>query len=170
MKKEFLECGKICTAHGVRGVLKVEPWCDEPSVLAKQKRVFFYEKGEYVEHKVISASVSTRFVLMSVEGIDDRESAQAERGRVIYLKREDVPVAEGAVLIADMIDLPVIDIDTGRIYGTLTEVNEGVQANLYTIKTESGDVILPEIPEFVKEIDVERGIFIRPIPGFFVDL
>ena len=36
MKKEYLECGKVCSAHGVRGVLKIEVWCDSPKVLAKQ--------------------------------------------------------------------------------------------------------------------------------------
>ena len=44
MKKEYLECGKVCSAHGVRGAIKVEHWCDAPRVLASQKRVFFAEK------------------------------------------------------------------------------------------------------------------------------
>ena len=34
-------------------------------------------------------------------------------------------------------------------------------------KTEAGEVLLPAVPEFVKEIDVERGLTVRPIPGFF---
>ena len=170
MKKEYLECGKVCSAHGVRGALKIEPWCDEPKVLAKQRRVFFAEKdGKYVERKVISASVSTKFVLMNVEGIDSREAAQGEKNRILYLHRSDIPVKKGAHLIADMLGLPVINIDTGRIYGTLSEVNDGVQAKLYTVKTDYGEVLLPDVPEFIKEIDTERGIFIRTIPGFFVE-
>ena len=170
MKKEYLECGKVCSAHGVRGALKIEHWCDSPRVLANQKRVFFEEAdGSYKEPAVISASVSGNFVLMSLDKISTREDAQAEKNRVIYLHRSDIPVKRGAVLIADMIGLPVINIDTGRVYGTLFEVNDGVQYKLYTVKTESGDVLLPGINEFVKEIDTERGVFIRPIPGFFND-
>ncbi len=168
MKKEYLECGKVCSAHGVRGVVKVEPWCDSPKVLAMQKRIFLAEKdGTYREVKVLSASVSAKFVLMSLECIKTREEAQAEKNRVLYLHRSDIPIKKGQALIADMIGLSVIDIDTGRVYGTLSEVNEGVQAQLYTIKTEDGDVLFPAIPEFVKEIDTERGIFIHAIPGFF---
>ena len=57
MKKEYLECGKVCSAHGVRGGVKVESWCDSPSVLAKQKRIFLAEKdGSYREAQVLSAS------------------------------------------------------------------------------------------------------------------
>lgn len=168
MKKEYLECGKVCSAHGVRGFIKVEPWCDSPKVLASQKRVFIAAKdGSYKEIAVNCASVSTKYVLMALEGIDTREAAQAEKNRILYLHRDDIPVKDGAVLIADMIGLPVIDVDTGRIYGKLSEVNDGVVSKLYTVATDSGDVLIPGIPEFIKEIDTERGIFIKPIPGFF---
>lgn len=168
MKKEYIECGKVCSAHGVRGAMKIDPWCDTPRVLASQKRVFLADRcGTYKEIQVLSASVAGRCVLMTLEGIDTREAAQAEKNRILYLHRSDIPLKPGAVLIADMIGLPVIDIDTGETLGELVEVNDGVQGKLYTIKTEKGDVIFPGIPEFVKEIDTERGVFIRTIPGFF---
>ena len=169
MKKEFLECGKILSAHGVRGCMKIEPWCDSPKVLVDTKRIFLKIGESYKECSVLSASVAARLVLMSFEGVESREAAQAMKNTVIYMKREDIPVKKGDVLIADMIDLPVIDIDSGRVYGTVKEVNDGVQGKLYTIKTASGDVIFPGISEFVKEIDAERGVFIRTIPGFFAD-
>ena len=170
MKKEYLECGKICSAHGVRGAVKVEHWCDSPKVLASQKRVFLAEKdGTYKEMKVTGASVGSRFVVLTLDGIDSREAAQAEKNRIIYLKREDIPLKKGCVLIADMIGIPVIDIDTGRVYGELSEVNDGVQGKLYTVKTKSGDVILPGVGDFIKEIDTERGMFVRVIPGFFTE-
>lgn len=168
MKNEYLECGKVCAAHGVRGFIKVEPWCDSPRVLASQKRVFIAAKdGSYKEIAIKSASVSTKHVLMELEGIDTREAAQAEKNRILYLHRSDIPVKKGSALIADMIGLPVIDTDTGRIYGTLSEVNDGVVSKLYTVSTDDGDVLIPGIPEFIKEIDIERGVFIKPIPGFF---
>lgn len=168
MKKEYLECGKVCSAHGVRGALKVEPWCDTPKVLADAGRVFTNDgKGGYKEIKIKSASVSGRLVLLTLDGVDTRECAQGMKNEILYLHRSEIPVPSGAVLIADMIDLPVIDVDTGRVYGTLKEVNDGVQGKLYTVKTDKGEVLFPGIPEFVKEIDTERGVFIRTIPGFF---
>ena len=170
MKKEYIECGKVCSAHGVRGAMKIDPWCDTPRVLASQKRVFVADKGgTYKEIKVLSASVGGKFVLMTLDGIDTREAAQAEKNRILYLHRSDIPLKPGAVLIADMIGLPVIDVDTGDTLGELVEVNDGVQGKLYTIKTEKGEVIFPGIPEFVKEIDTERGMFVRVIPGFFAE-
>ncbi len=168
MKKEYLECGKVCTAHGVRGEIKVEPWCDSPKVLAKQKRVFLLDSdGSYKEASVTSASVFTKFVIMKLSGIDTREAAQAEKNRILYLHRDDIPIPRGAHLISDMIGLPVIHIDTGKQLGTLVDVDDGVRYKLYTVKTDKTNVILPGIPEFIKEIDTEHGVFVRPIHGFF---
>ena len=169
MKKTYLECGKITSAHGVRGAVNVESWCDTPRILATRKRIFLLNGGEYTERRVLGASVGGKFVIMNIEGLDSREAAQAMKNTVIYMHRDDVPVKRGAALIADMIDLPVIDIDSGRVYGKLVEVNDGVASKLYTVRTESGDVLLPGVPEFIKEIDTERGIFVRVIPGFFED-
>ena len=34
-KKRFLECGKIVNTHGIRGEVKIQPWCDGPDFLKK---------------------------------------------------------------------------------------------------------------------------------------
>ena len=168
MKKEYLECGMVRSPHGVRGILNVECWCDSPRVLAKQKRVFILGRdGSYKEIKVISASPAPDRVLMGLEGIDSREAAQGYKNTVLYLHRDDIPVPKGAMLIADMIGLPVVDFDTGRVYGEISDVRDGVRYKLYTVKTDSGEVILPGVDEFIKEITEERGLLVRPIPGFF---
>ena len=168
MKKMYLECGRVCNAHGVRGVLKVEHWCDNSSVLAKQKRVFIVLEGEYREVKVLNASAAGQFVLMSLDGVLSREDAIALKGTVLYLKREDIPVAKGAMLVADMIGLEVRDANTGRIYGVVEDVEDVPRGKLFYIKTDTGTVLLPDVPEFIKTIG-EDGMLVTPIPGFFED-
>jgi 16S rRNA processing protein RimM len=169
MKKEYLECGKILGAHGVRGVMKLESWCDSPKVLAAQKRVFLAEKdGSYKEVRVKTASVSASIVLMALEGFDDREAAQAMKNTVLYLKREDIPVKRGAILIADIIGLPMIDMDSGLTLGTVKDITDSVASRLYVVEAEGGkEVLIPDIKEFIKEIKPDEGVFVRLIPGFF---
>ena len=166
MKAEYLECGKICSPHGVRGVVKVEPWCDSPKVLARAKAVYLKSLDGYRRLPVTAASISGAFLLMTLEGISTREDAQAYKNTTLYLHRSDIPVPKGAMLIADMIGLPVTDADSGRLYGTLSDVTDGVGYQIYSVKTEGGEVLLPAVAEFVKEIG-EDGIKISPIPGFF---
>ena len=31
MLKEFLEAGRIVGTHGIKGELRVDPWCDSPN-------------------------------------------------------------------------------------------------------------------------------------------
>lgn len=168
MKKIYLECGKVCAAHGVRGVLKVEPWCDSPKVLAMQKRIFLATgDGAYKEARVLTASVSAGFVLMSIEGVDGRDAAIAMKGTVLYLHRDDIPVRKGEMLLSDMIGLDVVDAVTGQVYGVITDITEVPRGLLYTVRTEKGEVLYPSAPALVAGVDSERGLLVTPISGFF---
>lgn len=168
MKKTYLECGRVCNAHGVRGVLKVEPWCDSPKVLAMQKHVFFAERdGSYRECKILGASVSGQGVLLTLEGVDSREAAIALKNVILYLHRDDIPLRPGAMLVQDMIGLSVIDANSGRVYGEIAAVEDAPRGKLYTVRTSGADVLFPHVDEFIREIVPDKGMFITPIPGFF---
>ncbi len=167
MKKEYLEGGRICAPHGVRGLVKADPWCDSPAVLAAQKRVFFKRGEEYDERRVLSASVAGALVIMQIEGVDSRDAAQALKNTLLYLRRDDVPRPAGTCFIADILGLPVIDASTGRVYGLLDNVSDAARGKLYEVRTDNGMVYIPDRPEFIKKIDEEHGVFITPIPGFF---
>ena len=169
MKKEFIECGKILGAHGVRGVCKVEVWCDSPKVLVMQKHIFLARgEGNFEEHKLLGASVANQdTALLTIEGISSREDAQGMKNTVLYLRREDIPLKKGAFLLVDLIDLPVIDVDTGRVYGVISAVDEVPTGLLITVKTDDGDVLMPYVDAFFKKVDIEDAVYISPIPGFF---
>jgi 16S rRNA processing protein RimM len=168
MRKEFLEGGKIATAHGVRGALRVDHLCDSASVLAGQKRIFLRHGADFAERRVLTASVSGEQVIMTVEGVTSREDAIALRGAMIYLHRSDIPVGEGEMLIADMIGLPVFHSESGEPLGELTDVSDVAGRRIYTVRYEGRDVLIPDVPEFIKEIG-EEGVRVLPIPGLFDD-
>ncbi len=169
MKNEYLEGARVVTAHGVRGILKLEHMCDSPKVLAGVKRVFLKDGESFSERRVLSASVIGKQVIMGIEGIASREEAIAMRGTIIYLHRSDIPLSKGAMFIADMIGLPVIHSDTEALLGVISDVSDAAGRRIYTVSTERGDVLLPDVPEFIKEIDENRGMRVSPIPGFFDD-
>ena len=167
MKKAYLECGMIINTHGIAGAVKLEPWCDSPEVLASLPCVYF-KKGEvYSEVKILKASVFKRFVIATLEGVNDIDAASALREKVVFAAREDLPLAEGDNFIADLIGLPVIDAESGRVYGTLSGVINNGATDIYEIETPSGQRLMPAVDEFVRSIDDEKGIFITPIEGMF---
>ena len=168
MKKTYLEGGKICTSHGIKGLVKVEHLCDSPKVLTKTKKIYLKERdGSFTEKAVKSASVAGQFVLMGIEGVESREEAITYRGRLIYLHRDDIPVAKGAMLIADMIGLPVYHAESGEILGELCDVSDVAGRRIYTVKHQGREVLIPDVPEFIKEINENTGMAVLPIPGLF---
>lgn len=168
MKQPYLECGKITNTHGVRGGLRVESYCDTPRVLASLPKLFLLKNGNYEAHKVAKASVGGDRVLLFLEGVHSLDDALLFKGKTLYALREDLPLAEGAHFIADLYGLPAIDADTGRVYGEIVAVENMPSSEMYTIKTPSGkEVLFPAIDAFVVKVDVDTGVYLRPIPGFF---
>ncbi len=165
--KKYLECGKIVNTHGIKGAVKLESWCDYPETLAELKCIYFKINGEFEERRIVSASVFKRHVIAYVEGINDIDTAAALKETVIYADREDIPLDEGDYFITDLIGLPVIDADNDKEYGTVSEVFNTGASDIYTVKTAEGERMIPAVPEFIIDIDLERGIFVRPIEGMF---
>ena len=168
MKPQYLEGGRICTSHGVRGLVKVEHLCDSPKVLLSVKRIYFKGRdGSFTERAVTSCSVMGQFLLMGIDGISAREEAIAYRGKIFYLNREDIPLAKGAMFIADMIGLPVVHAESGESLGEISEISDIAGRRIYTVKHQGRDVLIPDVPEFIKEISEEGGMRVMPIPGLF---
>lgn len=164
-KSQYLECGKIINTHGVRGGLKLESWCDTPQDLASLKKVFLQNGAEYKLYKVKKASVFKQFVLFELDGINDIDTAMTLRGKVVYADRNDISIDEDAFFIADIIGLDVIDLESGEKIGTLSDVLNLGASDLYEIDTKNGKKLIPAVPEFIKEIDLEKGIFVSLIEG-----
>ena len=168
MKKRFLECGKIVSTHGLRGEVKVLPWCDGPEALLPIGT--FYLDGGATPMKAEKCRVQKNMVLLKLEGVDTPEAAQALRGRVLWLDREEDTLAEGQYYIQDLIGLTVEDADSGRVYGTLRDVTETGANDVYHVAFPDGTVqLIPAIPQVIAAIDVDGGkMLIRPLEGLFL--
>ena len=89
------------------------------------------------------------------------------KNKIIYASRDDIELEEGDFFIADLVGLPVIDADSGKEYGKLTDVINTGASDIYVIKTPTGEAMMPAVDEFVEEIDLDKGIFVKPIEGMF---
>lgn len=169
MKKQFLECGKIVSTHGVMGEVKVQSWCDSPDELLGIKTLYFDEGKTSV--KVKGARLHKEMVLIKLDGIDNMDKAQLLRGKVLWAHRDSLPLEEGQNFIQDLLGLKVIDADDGHEYGVLSDVTETGANQVYHITFPDGSVKLaPVIKDVVISTDVDGGVMkIRPLKGLFDD-
>ena len=174
MYKQYLECAKITSTHGVRGAVRLECRCDSPAVLAQLPRMFLRDKtGENwrvltVQH----SSVQKNMVLTTFAEIASLEKAAQYRNVVLYADRDDIPLAPGAHFIADLLELPVIDTETGTTAGSLCEVIAPAGQEIYIVKKpDGGTFMIPAVPAFIKNISLGKageppaGIYVRLIDG-----
>ena len=150
---DLIEIGRITASHGIRGEVRAEPWCDSPDFLTGFSEV--YLRGEEL-CRVEGARVHKNHALLKLEGVDTVEAAQALRGVVLYIDRAGVKLPEGRFFIKDLIGLSVVDGKTGRV-GTLYDVLAMPAHDVYVVRGDGGEHMIPAVPEFVKEIDIAGG-------------
>ena len=167
--KEYLEIGKVVGTHGVRGEMRVEPWCDTPAFLTKFKKLYLQEGASAL--RVQGARVHKSLVLLKVEGIDTVQDADAMRGMVLWIDRKDVKLPKGRYFIQDLTGLSVLDADSGAVYGTLTDVLRTGANDVYEVTDGEGKTYLvPAVGEVIVSVDLKEGAMrIRPIKGIFDD-
>ena len=164
--KQYLEIGKIVSVFGIKGEVKVEPWCDTPQLLC-QFDILYYKSGTPV--KIERARVHKNQVLLKIEGVDTPEEGVKLRGRVLYMDRADVELPEGVYFQQDLIGLEVSDSGTGEVYGTITDVLQTGANDVYEITdSEKTKRYIPAIPEVIDSVELEEGrMLITPLEGLF---
>jgi 16S rRNA processing protein RimM len=165
-KKQLLEIGKITSVFGIKGEVKVQPWCDSPELLCEFEELY-WKSGTPVT--IERARVQKNMAIIKIEGIDDADAALKLRNRVLYMNRDDVQLEDGSYFIADLLGLEVKDSKTGELYGKLTDVTETGANDVYHIESPDGRLLLiPAIPEVIDRVDIEGGIMeITPLDGLF---
>ena len=156
-KLEFLVVAEITRPHGVAGELKARSWSDEPERLEGVERVFTLENGAYVARKVLGCRAGAGIVRWRWEGVDSFEAANALRGTMVYVRREDAaPLEPGAHYIAELEGCTVVDV-TGRQLGVLAQVFRTGANDVYLVRGDR-DLYLPAIGKVVKNVDIDAGI------------
>ena len=120
--QNYLPACKIVSTHGVRGEMKALPLCDGAAFLAKFKRLFTTADGAG-ETRVLGVRAQGNVILLRLDGVNDMDAARAQVGRVYYLAKADARLPKGRFFIDDLLDCEVVDAETGRVYGRLTNVD-----------------------------------------------
>ena len=169
MKQQFIETGKITGTHGIRGEMRVQPWCDMPEDLLQYQTLYLDTAG-LERLQVVGMRVHKAMVILKAKGIDTIAQAEALRNRVVYIHRDDLQLDEGQYLVADLIGCQVFDTASGEPLGELTDVSKTGANDVWHITKQGKEYLIPAIPLVVDQVDVDNGrITITPLKGIFED-
>ena len=148
MRLEFIEAGEIVTTHGVRGEVKVLCWLDDPEMLCEFDRCRIDGKEVALEQVRVQKTCN----LVKLSGVDTMEAAQAMRGKIIELYREDID--DEVIFAAELIGVEVFC--DGELLGKITDVLDYPGNSVYVVKGEH-EYMIPAVKQFVLSTDLEQN-------------
>ncbi|MBQ6539568.1 MAG: 16S rRNA processing protein RimM [Oscillospiraceae bacterium] len=151
MTKRYLESGRILNTHGLRGEVKIDPWCDEPEFLLDFDRLYI----DNVCYRVLSSRVQKNFVYIKFDGVDDLDKAIALKNKIVSINRNDNPLPEGEYYLQDLIGLKALG-DADEELGTVSDILTLPSGKVYVIKG-AREILVPGVDEFVREINMDEG-------------
>ena len=139
--------GKIAAVHGLKGLVKIIPFGDDASLLNGE---VLREDGTPLV--VTLKNKSGKYILAAIDGVADRDGAEALRGVELFVDRESLPeTGEGQHYIEDLVGLLVVE-DGAEIGSVLAVQNYGA-SDLLDIRLKSGETFyLPVTDDYVVEI------------------
>ncbi|MGH2536633.1 MAG: ribosome maturation factor RimM [Candidatus Promineifilaceae bacterium] len=164
-RPRFLAVGRIHSAHGIRGEVRVQVLAQDASRFQELEQLFL---GEADPRPVAleGARPHKSGVLLKLRGVDDRNAAEALRGQLLQVAWEDaVPLEDGEYYLYQLLGLQAYS-DAGEHLGELVYVLETGANNVFVIKTAGAELLLPDIPEVIQAIDFAAGrMVVHLLPG-----
>ena len=115
---------------------------------------------------IVSARWQKGMVYLRLAGIEDREGAAELRGRLLAIPESELePLPEGQYYRFQLIGLAVISTG-GEELGSVSDVLSTGANDVYVVRGDRGELLLPATDEVVREIDLESGrMLVEPLPG-----
>lgn len=160
--EQRIQIALIATAHGVRGLVKVKLYTDDPGLL--DGPLFTSESGAETMALTMKNSMG-KYWLAEIEGIADRTAAEKLRGTKLWIERSALPAAgENEYYYNDLIGLDAFGPE-GQPEGRVIDVQNFGAGDLLEIQPPSGEsYYLPFTKETAPVVDTGKGriTIVRP--------
>lgn len=177
----FLIVARILRAHGVQGELSCDIVTEFPERFKTTKRVFMVPpSGPGSGEPLVGAAPQPYVVklarlsqhrghaelILSLEGVGDRDSAESLRGWLVQVPASEAwKLPRGRFYWHQIIGLRVVTTE-GEEIGTVSEILETGANDVYVVKADGRERLIPAIKQVVKKIDPEQGtIVVELLPG-----
>jgi len=169
-KAQMILMGAIAGVHGVRGEVKVKSFTGDPLAIAAYGPLFD-EQGRKFDLKLSSKAAKDTIVIARIDGVGDRNAAEALKGKRLYAPREALPAIEDETefYASDLIGLSVED-RSGRTLGKVVALQDFGAGDIIAVSGGAqGDFELPFADRFVPVVDLAASKVVVDLPDdFFV--
>lgn len=166
----LIRIGRIIGIHALRGALRFRP--DDPASESIQfvERIFLADGDDgagAAEYRIVEGAPHTRGAMrLMLEGITNANLAEPLVGKSVFADENELPPpAENEFYYRDVIGCEVFLLDGTRL-GTIEEIIATGANDVFVVRGDGKEVLVPVIEDVVKEIDAaSKRVVIEAIPG-----
>ena len=169
---DLIELGAVQDAQGLQGQIKVRPHSSDPVALLSSKELWLsliprrsagvavsHEQASLKLYKVKQAKMHSGTVVIALDGITDRDQAEALKGARILVGRDAFPKVESdSYYWVDLIGCQAINLQNETL-GEVLDVTEngahGVIA-IGDVATKEMKYLVPFVKEVVQDVDLSN--------------
>jgi 16S rRNA processing protein RimM len=151
----YLVIGRVVKPWGTRGEVKVEIITDFPDRFALLRTVYLGPKA--VPFVLEGFRLHKGAVLLRLEGCHDRTAAEDLRGQLVQIPIEQaIPLEEDEYYEHQIVGLAVWTAG-GEYLGTVDEIIFTGSNDVYVVRGEGREILIPAMEDVVLEINLARG-------------
>lgn len=154
--------GRIVAPFGVQGWVKVRPFADDAEGWAQMPQWWLgpepgTEASDWQRYSLKACRLHGDGLIAKLEGIDDRDAAEALAGHYVAAPREALPDnEEGEYYWADLIGLKVVNRESEPLGRVEALIETGAN---HVLCVKDGDIerLLPFIEQVIEQVDLQGG-------------
>lgn len=154
----WIEAGVIVRAHGLRGEVIADIFGDLAELFEQGLELRLTDgKGAESRATVRRARRHQNRFILELDGVDTCDRAEDLRSRVMWIARDRVgPLDSKRWFVQDILGVEVFT-DEGERLGRLTEVMHMPANDVYVVRGDGHEILLPAIQDVIKDVDVAAG-------------
>ncbi|HJV33555.1 ribosome maturation factor RimM [Geomonas sp.] len=163
--------GRIQATHGIRGQLRVVPFAGDASSISQLDKVLLKSQaGAMEEFSVASAKMHGKKVILTLKSFDNINQVLHLVGREIYAERGALPeLPSDEFYWSDLLGLQV-ETEEGEALGELVDIIETGANDVYVVKKDGREVLIPALDDVVLAVDLDKGTMKVSLPEGLLDL
>jgi 16S rRNA processing protein RimM len=160
----YLAVARVRRPFGVKGELLLEILTDFPARLTQNEMLYAGEERIPCEVETIRRHVTD--MVLKLKTIHDRDAAEKLRGTVFSIRVDDLPPLPAGVYYLHQIEGLEVVTEQGERLGRVKEILKTGANDVYVVQGDKGEILLPAIPQVVREVRLEEGkIIVRMMEG-----
>ena len=146
--------GRIGAPHGVRGAVKVTPFCADPESLLAQAEWWLRSAGGWSPRRLRSGRERAGVVVAELEGVRSRDEALALRGAEVGVPRERLPgLAAGEHYQADLVGMAVVNRNGEKLGEVAGFMESGAHPIVRVAGPGGAERLIPWVAPYIDRVD-----------------